>query len=344
MILSAASSLYGAAAAWRRRWYARDPARRKRLARPVISVGNLTTGGSGKSPVVGEVARLLRAEGERPAILSRGYGRQQVVDGALVVSDGHRVLADVAHAGDEPLMLAEALPGVPVVVSADRHLAGVLAEERLGATVHLLDDGFQHLTLWRDVDLLLVDESIVEDRVLPAGHLRERLEAAASAHAILVTSEAPEAIDRLKEALSVQTAFAVRRTTGAPIWIHDGDPAALPRGAVVVAAAGIARPDRFFADVRSAGYEIKRTIRFRDHHPFTDRDVQSILEAARAAGAVAVLTTDKDAVRLDRRVAHDPPIARVPLVVAVEPADFRPWLIDRLRDARATRRQELATA
>jgi tetraacyldisaccharide 4'-kinase len=335
LILSAASSIYGAAAAWRRRWYAGDPARRRRLAQPVVSIGNLTTGGSGKSPVTGELARLLAAQGERPAILSRGYARRVRTDGVTVVSDGRQVLAGLDRAGDEPLMLAEALPGVAVLVSEDRHLAGALGEARLGVTVHLLDDGFQHLTLWRDVDLLLVDETIEDERVLPAGRLRERLEAARSADALLVTGASASAAARLTTVLSVDTAFAVRRAIGQPVWLHDNHPVSLPPGAPVAAMAGIARPDRFFGDVRAAGFSLVHTVRFRDHHPFSEVDVQRVLEAARAAGAAAVFTTDKDAVRLDRRVRRDPPIARVPLVVAIEPPAFAGWLIDRVRAARA---------
>jgi tetraacyldisaccharide 4'-kinase len=336
LILTAASSIYGAAAAWRRRWYARDPARRRRLAQPVVSIGNLTTGGTGKSPVAAALARLLVAHGERPAILSRGYARRLPTEGVTVVSDGQRVLADVDHAGDEPLMLAEALPGVAVLVSDDRHLAGVFGEARLGVTVHLLDDGFQHLALWRDVDLLLVDETIEEERVLPAGHLRERLEAASSAHAILVTGGGSEAaVERLKTTLSVDAAFRVRRAPGAPVWLHDNQPANLPPGTPVLAMAAIARPDRFFGDVRAAGFTVAHTVRFRDHHAFSEVDIRQVLDAARAAGAAAVLTTDKDAVRLDRHPRHDPPIARVPLVVAIEPASFAGWLLGRVRAARA---------
>ena len=109
-------SAYGAAAAWRRRWYARDPARRRTLDRPVVSVGNLAVGGKGKTPIVAHLARLLTARGERPAILSRGYGRLRIADGATVVSDGSSMAAGVDLAGDEPLMLARALPAVPVIV------------------------------------------------------------------------------------------------------------------------------------------------------------------------------------------------------------------------------------
>ena len=180
-LIQTLSAAYSAAAAWRRAWYARDPSRRRRLTRPVVSVGNLRVGGSGKTPIVEYIARLLVEQGERPAVLTRGYGRRVARDGVTVVSDGTRVIADLDEAGDEPLMLARALPGVPVLVGADRYLSGLLAERRLDATVHLLDDGFQHLELARDVDLLLLAEEDLQDQPMPGGRLRERLEAATAA-------------------------------------------------------------------------------------------------------------------------------------------------------------------
>jgi tetraacyldisaccharide 4'-kinase len=156
------------------------------LRQPVVSIGNLSVGGSGKTPLVAFVASLLRDLGERPAVLSRGYARQRAEDGVVVVSDGRSLCADVDRAGDEPMWLARALPGVAVLVAADRHLAGALAESRLGATVHVLDDGFQHHGLARDVDLVVVSAADLADVTLPAGRLREPLEALARADALVV--------------------------------------------------------------------------------------------------------------------------------------------------------------
>ena len=175
-MLRALSTAYGAVVAWRRARYAHNPSRQRALNRPVISVGNLRVGGSGKTPAVDYIARLLLAAGERPAILTRGYARKRVQEGVTVVSDGARVLGDLAASGDEPLMLARGLPGVRVLVCADRYLAGVLAERRLDATVHMLDDGFQHLDLARDVDLLVVGEEDLDERPLPEGRLREPMD------------------------------------------------------------------------------------------------------------------------------------------------------------------------
>ncbi len=346
MILNLTSVVYGAAASWRRRWYAHDPARRWRLARTVVSVGNLRAGGSGKTPVVEYLARLLRARGERPAILTRGYRREAPVDGVTIVSDGARVLAGVDSAGDEPLMLAHALPGVPVLVGADRYLSGRLAEQRLGATVHLLDDGFQHLALARDLDLLLVSQDDLADRVLPAGRLREPLGAAAVANALLVTDADPGAVERLKRGLGVFTAFRVRRELGTPRWVGTGEPLGGHVNDAVFAAAAVARPERFFADLATVGWRVVGTMAFPDHHPYTDADVERIARAARDRSAGVVLTTQKDGVRLAARTLKDLPLAVVPLSVAIEPPEFTDWLIARLhasRPVRSTRRAAPST-
>jgi tetraacyldisaccharide 4'-kinase len=329
--LNGLSSVYGVAAAWRRRWYDGDPARRRRLRRPVVSVGNLSVGGSGKTPIVAHLARLLLERGERPSILSRGYGRHRPQDGVTVVSDGAAVLAGIASAGDEPLMLARALPGVPVLVGASRYLSGRLAEERLGASVHLLDDGFQHLELGRDVDLLVIDEGDLNDQLLPVGRLREPLTAAAKADAALVNSVDDSAAERIGRALGLSTCFRIERRLGVP---HRLDGAAVPTTDRVLAVAGIARPERFFADLSSAGWNVVGTIRFPDHHRFTSRDLKRLSAAARAADAI-VMTTEKDAVRLAAEDLGTLAVAAVPLTAGIEPAPvFAAWLLDRLQAAR----------
>jgi len=336
-LIGTLSALYATAAAWRRAWYDADPSRRRWLDRPVVSVGNLRVGGSGKTPIVEYIARMLAAQGERPAVLTRGYGRRVVRDGVTIVSDGSRILADLDTAGDEPLMLARALPGVAVLVGADRYLSGTLAERRLGATVHLLDDGFQHFELGRDVDLLLVSEEDLTDRPMPAGHLRERLDAARAAHAALVTAGYDSAADRIGRAVGVSPVFRVARAIGVPRTVAGArDSVVVPPASRVFVATGIARPDRFVADVSSAGWEISGVMEFRDHHPFDARDVKRIAAAARAKGSAIVLTTEKDAVRLAACDLAGLPVASVPLTIAVEPAEgFRRWLVDRIADSQS---------
>jgi tetraacyldisaccharide 4'-kinase len=276
---------------------------------------------------------MLAACGERPAVLTRGYARRVARDGVTVVSDGTRILCELDTAGDEPLMLARALPGVPVLVGADRYLSGTLAERRLGATVHLLDDGFQHFELGRDVDLLLVSEEDVSDRPMPAGRLREPIAAAKAAHAALVTAGYDSAAERIGRAIGVSPVFRVARAIGVPRTITAArDSVVVPPASRVFVATGIARPDRFVADVEAAGWEISGVMEFRDHHPFDARDVDRIAAAARAKGSAIVLTTEKDAVRLAVCDLTGLPIASVPLTIAVEPHDaFERWLVGRVR-------------
>jgi len=223
-------------------------------------------------------------------------------------------------------MLARALPGVPVLVGADRAESGRFAEERFDATIHLLDDGFQHLTLERDVDLLLADMEVLEERVLPAGRLREPVAAASFADAVLVAEVPlkPDATSEVSRKLEVNTAFTVTRTLGEPPGIgKDQD---------VFAVAGIARPERFFDDLRAASWRVAGTLSFADHHRFTSRDVDRIRAEAKAAGAEVVMTTAKDAVRLEAIDASGVTFAAVPLTARVEPVErFREWLMARVR-------------
>ena len=324
--------MYGRVAAVRRRWYER-PGRRRRLSRPVISVGNLVVGGSGKTPTVAALAQMLLAEGERPAVLSRGYGRRRHDDRVIVVSDGERISASVQESGDEPQMLARMLTGVPVLVSPRRYDAGTVAE-RLGATVLLLDDGFQHLALARDIDLLIVSPEDLDEQVLPAGLLREPLAAARTADALLVPGTLEEARS-VSATLGVPRAFVMQRQVEAPRAMIAGD--AAPAGAIpgpVFVVAGIARPRRFVDAVRDQGWQIAGERMFGDHHWFDAREVESLEREARQKGAAFILTTEKDATRL-----RDLPLTMhwryLPLRVTVGPDEaFSQWMRVRLAAAR----------
>lgn len=349
------SALYAGAAAWRRRWYARRPAARRRLSRPVVSVGALAAGGSGKTPVAALVAELLRDAGERPAVLSRGYGRRARARRVVVARDPDGVRAGVDAAGDEPRMLAERLDGVSVVVARDRYLAGRLAETRLGATVHVLDDGFQHLRLARDLDLVLLRADDLEQPTFPAGRLRERPATARLAHALVIEADA-ETAGAVAGRLRAATWFALRRSLGAPRPVAGscagagteaagaGAAGAVPpeearAAGPVLAVAGVAAPERFRAALGQAGFRIAGALAFADHHRFTPADVRRIAARAAARGARLVLTTEKDAVRLAPLAPFGFALAAVPLRVAVEPADrFRAWLIERVAAAAGERR------
>jgi len=333
------NALYGEIARRRREWYERRPDARRRLAKPVVSVGNLAVGGSGKTPTVAHLATLLVGAGERPAILSRGYARADKADGVVVVRDRDRVLADVARAGDEPLMLARRLSGVIVLVATDRHLAGVLAERQFGATVHLLDDGFQHMMLERDVDLVLVDARDLDDpRTLPSGRLREPMETIARADAVVVSGDA-EALRGRLAARGARQVFQLARRLDPPRACGGTDaPAPIAPGARVLAVSGIARPQRFAADLKAAGWIVVGECVFRDHHPYSRADVARVLKQAGTDRAEAILTTEKDLVRLLPVMPDGAPIAWVPLAVSLEPASaFRAWLLERLQVRRAHR-------
>jgi tetraacyldisaccharide 4'-kinase len=321
-------------------------------------VGNLVLGGSGKTPAAAAVARLLCAAGERPAILSRGYARREPAEGVVVVSDGEQVLEPAARSGDEPQMLARQLPGVVVLVSTDRHLAGLLAERRFGSTVHILDDGFQHVRLERDVDLLLVAPEDLDERVVPMGRLREPLDSASVADAI-ITCGATEDVVAVSARLNAQRVFQLVRRYAEPRLVEPfgGE---LPAGARrALAVAGIARPKQFFAALRALGWDVIREIALRDHHWFTDRDLVNIENAARESGADVIMTTEKDAMRLldvvgSRRAGPSGPsggserptlrgFAYLPMTIDVEPQDqFAAWLHERLTQARQRRSLEAA--
>lgn len=345
LLLSAASSVYGAVVRQRRAWYARAPDRQRQLRCPVISVGNLSVGGSGKTPVVAYLARVLLAAGERPSILSRGYGRRVQAEGVTVVADGTRVVTDVAHAGDEPLMLAREVAGAVVAVASARYLAGRLAETRLGATVHVLDDGFQHLRLWRDVNLLVVHEADVHDRVLPAGRLREPWSAATAADAVVVSAGAGEDLDdslsRVRALAPGTPIFAAHRTLGAVRLVASETTITPASVGPVFAVAGIARPERLVNDLAAAGWKVAGVLTFPDHHRYRQSDVARISGAAREAQTHVVVTTAKDAVRLEPLDCSSVALAVAPMGVSVEPVDggqnIRDWLLERVATARARR-------
>ena len=323
------------------------------LRNPVVSVGNLSMGGRGKTPIVAHIARILLEAGERPAILSRGYGRRVHEDGVVVVSDGEHLLADIDRSGDEPLMLARAVPGACVFVCDQRALAGALAERHFRATVHVLDDGFQHRAVARDVDIVVIAPEDLSDRPLPFGRLRESVSALGAADAVVFDDgqgrgsgiSGTEPV--LKDLPSSVRRFSLRRSMGDVRPLESHRPWLAPDKGPVVALAGIARPDRFFRGLRDRGWQVAREISFRDHHAYTAEDVSKLASAVAASGATGVLTTEKDAERLLPWRPFPVRVGAVPLAVTIEPheidvpagfrppAAFRSWLLERIHEARA---------
>jgi tetraacyldisaccharide 4'-kinase len=326
--------LYAGAHRLRAAWYA---GRALRLPRPVVSIGNLHWGGTGKTPLVAAVAGHLHQRGRAVCILSRGYGRRG--HRVALVSRGDGPLLDPAAGGDEPVLLAGELPGVSVVVGADRHQAGVaaLTRLRLNPDLFVLDDGFSHLALRRDLDLLVLPaaDPLGGGRLWPGGRLREPLAAAARAHAVLITGAgaAPAAVQAaLRPHGFTGPAFACPILTGRPL-LHAADRAGgtvpLAAGSRVVLVSAIARPERFAAAVRELDFAVMGEMRFPDHHPFPPASLQRIAARVESSGADAALTTAKDRVKLLGRLAV--PLAELPIAAAPEPA-FWEWL-DRAVDA-----------
>jgi tetraacyldisaccharide 4'-kinase len=322
--------LYGGAHRLRRQWYR---TRAQRLPRPVVSVGNLHWGGSGKTPLVAAIAAHLRDRGAAVCILSRGYASQG--RGVRVVSTGEGPILGPLVAGDEPVLLAGELPGVAVVVGPDRHRDGVQALRRLDPApdLFLLDDGFSHLRLHRDLDLVAfpAGDPFGGGRLLPSGRLREPLAAMARAHAAILTG-APAGErqgETLAEALRPHgftgPGFASRTVPG------EVRGAELPAGARVFLVTAIARPEAFTNTARALGFEIVGELRFPDHHRYPPASLARIADAWRTSGAAAVLTTSKDRVKLHGQL--DVPLAEIPIRAEPEPA-FWDWLdgeIGRLR-------------
>ena len=325
--------LYAAGHRLRRRWY-RERARH--LPLPVISVGNLLWGGGGKTPLVAAVAAHLRQRGLAVCILSRGYGRSG--RGVRIVSRGDGPLLAPAEAGDEPVLLAGELPGVAVVVGADRHRAGLEALSRLrpAPELFLLDDGFSHLALHRDLDLLAFPaaDPFGGGRLWPGGRLREPLAASGRADAALLTgTPASGGISEPGAALAAALrpyrftgpGFACALRAGSAVLHGPAGIVPLAAGSRVLLVSAIARPDQFAATVRELDFAVMEELWFPDHHTFPPASLAHIAARAAASGAAAVLVTSKDRVKLLGRLAA--PLAELPVAAEPEPA-FWSWLDD----------------
>jgi len=297
MNLNPLPTIYGRVIAARNALYDRRWLPAHTLPGSVISVGNLSVGGSGKTPFVILLGELLKARGIRFDVLSRGYGRR--TRGVLPVDPGGLP----RDFGDEPLLIARRLQ-VPVVVGEDRYAAGRFAEARFGAQIHLLDDGFQHRALARDFDIVLVTPEDARDRLLPLGRLREPLRSLQRADAVVLTSGAsPESLP-----LQGKTVWRVRRAI-----VVQNTP---PRPVVFC---GIARPQNLLLQLRAAGVAPAAEAFFRDHHAYSEKDVRDLLQLKQRSQAGGFITTEKDAVNLGGYLDALAPLAVVP--VKMELAD-----------------------
>jgi tetraacyldisaccharide 4'-kinase len=309
------AGLYGAGARLRRRAFKQGWLKSRNLRHPVISVGNLTVGGSGKTPVVALIAEILLRHGYKPAILTRGYRRERGAD-LMTLEPQPQRNPDARAAGDEPALLARALPQVPIIIYADRFRAGQLAEERFGVDVHILDDGFQHFALARDIDLVAVDvtQDVLHDALLPAGRLREPASALARADIIVLTrTEICDPSQTENQASEINSNAPIFRcATGLCNLIDRASGQAVEpasyRGRPVCAFCAIGNPSAFFSDLRRWGFHPAGGIAFRDHHVYTKDDINRLNRAASEKGAAAFLTTEKDVMNLSPQLEFQFPV------------------------------------
>ncbi|MFQ5914344.1 MAG: tetraacyldisaccharide 4'-kinase [Nitrospinota bacterium] len=299
--LLAASWFYGAGHLSRMAAYRAGILKTRKLPCWALSVGNLTVGGTGKTPAVLALAQSLCAKGRRVAVLSRGYGGE-AAGPATVVSDGERVLVHPPEASDEACLLALRLPGVPVLTGADRYTLGLKAAADFGVEGVILDDGFQHVQLARDLNLLLLDagKPFGNGHLLPRGTLREPQGAVARADGVLLTradTPEPEAAARLRRKYP-SLLIAVSRFI--PDGVRDlvSGEEIQPDGRRAFLVCGIARPSDFRNLAARAGFEEAGMMAFPDHHRYGPADLRKVQDKARACGAEGLLTTEKDAVKL----------------------------------------------
>jgi tetraacyldisaccharide 4'-kinase len=315
-LLLGLSRVYGALGRAKRVAYEKGLLETKRLPARVVAIGNLTAGGTGKTPMTLFAARWYRAQGAKVVIVSRGYGGSLSKTGG-VVSDGDVVFLSPFEAGDEPVMMAEQLPGVPVVIGSDRYVVGMEACDRFHPDVVLLDDGYQHIRLGRDLNILLADgkRPFGNGHVLPRGPLREPLTALAQADAVILTRAAEGDEERFSghvpdSFLDELTTLPVFSSThhlslsdgdGTPVTPEDLGPAFL--------FSGIAKNHSFEEGAVSLGVQVAGRHFFEDHHPYTEAEVALLEREAMACGAKVLLTTDKDRVKV--RTMASMPLATV---------------------------------
>jgi len=298
----------------------------------VVSIGNLTTGGTGKTPAVVMLAEWASRKGFRVGILSRGYGGQYRTK-VLEVSDGIRIKAYPEECGDEPYLMAKRLSGIPVVISKKRYLAGLFAHKEFGCDFFILDDGFQHLGLNRDLDLVLIDGSrpFGNGHVLPWGPLREPIDQLCRADAFILTrvkrpGEADKTVEFLKGRFSSTPIFFGDHLPEEIVfpYLEESHNPGILKGKRVVAFAGIARPENFRETLIALGTDTVFFKAFRDHYRFKQGEIDELRHMKERTGAEYILTTEKDWARISRIAAqcHDMGYVRIKFGFLSEGEDF----------------------
>lgn len=287
------SALFTAGVAIRNALYDRRIFEVKKLAWPVVSIGNISVGGSGKTPFVIALGQLLAERGIAFDVLSRGYGRSST-EIAVVDPNG-----SPAQFGDEPLLIARKLQA-PVIVSPDRYQAGLLAEKKFSSQLHLLDDGFQHRRLHRDFDIVLLPAEDQRGSLLPTGRLREPITALERADAVvLFDSQAPT--------IGAESIWRGRRVIELP-----------DAAGKAIAFSGIARPRQFIDGLKSSTLEIAGTMTFRDHPRYEQRDIDRLLDLKKQTHANCFITTEKDLINLETLSSQLSPLLTANLRIELE--------------------------
>lgn len=316
-LLRGGSVVYGGAVSLRGALYSRGVLRVKKLPKPVIGIGNLTVGGTGKTPAVIMMAEMLLAMGKKPVILSRGYKREGGAASAIV-SDGKSLLLDRLYAGDEPYMMAKRFKGIPIVVGSNRFVSGMLVLDRFEVDAFILDDAFQRIQLYRDLNILLIDSKnpFGNGYLLPRGILREPIEAAERADLIILTkceSEGvtipPQIPNHIPIAIATTT---VSKLTG--VSRGENQPIDMIKGKRVAAFCGIASPESFKESLKLLGAEVILFRSFPDHYNYSSKDIIGLIFEAKGKGADYLLTTEKDAVKLSPHIGTTIPL----LFVSIE--------------------------
>ena len=324
LVLGAASFIYGLAVRARIQAYRSGLVAQEDLPGAVVSIGNISVGGTGKTPMTILVAQWAQAKGYNVCVLSRGYGGRHRGE-VLEVSDGDQVKASWKECGDEPYLIAKKVPGVAVVVSRKRYLGGIYAAKKFGSDFFILDDGFQHLGLKRDLDIVLLDASMPfgNGHLLPLGTLREPPSLLTRAHALVLSRFIEDGTcQRIERELAGKFPAtpmfkSIHRPEKLifPVSQASFDPSCMS-GKKVAAFAGIGNPTSFQNTLALLGARVLRFTRFPDHHVYQRDEIEALAREAKASGAEMLLTTEKDWIRIGSEFQSDIPFGC--LVIAIE--------------------------
>lgn len=335
------SILYGTIVRLRNYCYEARIIKGRSLGSPVISIGNITVGGTGKTPMVIMLAEALKNEGFRPAVLSRGYGGEQK-EGINIVSDGKNILMGIKEAGDEPLHMAQSLGNVPVITGKKRYRTGRYAIEHLKADILLLDDAFQHRSLKRDIDIVLLDgeSPFGNGYLLPRGMLRESKSELKRADIVILTGNdghvkgSEEVVKTLSKYTDAPLFLASRKPTSV-IGGKTGEkrPLYYLKGKRICAFSGIAQPENFRKILTSLEGNIVSFIPFPDHHVYREEDIEEIGRRAAQSSAEIIITTEKDGVKLIDfpRFLHDMYLLKIEMEITPSNHEFTTLILERLR-------------